>query len=287
MYFKLLIDSLAAGDNRKAAVWAGCLTHVIGDAVAANHPPLLCYLTYAYAPIGATIGSSGETVGKHAGLLDVGGVAQDPLGKKLILDGLKDYRPTLLAENAEEAAVKLQLILHENWLTALKEEAGIARGFEAWVGDNDKRGKEVLVRGMAKLVDKCTRDAADVIYTGLRLAEKKQTFDVEKADKALPSVVQFRKNITLAQVSATRGLLRNADEAPAVGVVLAVPPIYWVHGGCVDLQLCYFMNLIAATLADEKIPYVTFDIREFPGTLDPKKVPTVIMPSTTGKPTAW
>jgi len=57
-----------------------------------------------------------------------------------------------------------------------------------------------------------------------------------------------------------------------------VPPIYWVSPGCVDLQFCYFMDLITRTLADQKTAYVTFDIKAPPASLDPKKVPVVVLP---------
>src|SRR5262249_47660975 len=82
----------------------------------------------------------------------------------------------------------------------------------------------------------------------------------------------------LAQVSLYDGLLRETSDKPAVGVFLGVPPIYWVSSGCVDLQFCYVMDLITRTLADQNVPYVTFDIKAPPAALDPKKVPVVIVP---------
>jgi hypothetical protein len=279
-YFRLLLECLAAGESQKAALWAGCLTHVIGDAAAANHPPLLAYLTYAHGPLGRTVSPSGESISKHLALLDVAGPCEDPLGKELIQGGLKDYKPVLLADSAEEAAVKLQLLLHDDWLTALEEEAGIARGFEAWVGRKDARGKEQLLRGMAKIIVRCTRDTADVLYTAHVLAQKKQSFDVEKAlAQARPRIADHRRAIPLARLSACDGLLRESSPAPAVGVFLAVPPIYWVSSGSVDLQFSYFMNLIARDLADRKVAYITFDMKSPPATLDPTKVPVVILPS--------
>lgn len=280
-YFKLLIDSFSAGETQKAALWAGCLTHVIGDAAAANHPPLLAYLTYGYGrTLGLNIGSSGERISKHERLLDVSGPSADTLGKKYIQEALKDYRPALLAENAEDAAVKLQLILQDGFLLALKEEGEIARGFELWAGEQDQRGKEALMRGMARLVVKCSRDAADVIYTALKLSEKNQTFDVERAlVKAKPAITRLRKACPLSEVSAYDGILKETSASPAVGVLLGLPPIYWVTPGSVDLQLCYFLSLIARTLAEQKTPYVTCDITNLPTSLDPRRIPVLIVPT--------
>jgi hypothetical protein len=82
----------------------------------------------------------------------------------------------------------------------------------------------------------------------------------------------------LSQASLYDGLLCESSDRPAGGVFLAVPPIYWVSSGCVDLQLCYFMNLITRTLAEQRTPYVTFDIKVPPASLAPKKVPVVILP---------
>jgi hypothetical protein len=283
-YFKLLLDCLAAGETRKAALWAGCLTHVIGDAAAANHPPLLAYLTYGHGPLGLTVGQSGEghagePIGKHLSLLDVAGPCEDVRGKALIEEALKGYRPTLLADSAEEAAIKLQLLLHDDWLTALEEEGHIARGFEQWVGGKEARGKELLLRGMAKIINRCTRDAADAIYTANVLSRKKESFDVDRAlEKARPRIAEHRKAIPLSRMSAYEGLLKETSTTPAVGVFLAVPPIYWVSSGSVDLQFCYFMTLIANTLAQQKVPYITFDAKAPPAVLDPKKVPVIILP---------
>jgi hypothetical protein len=279
-YFKLLLECLAAGENRKAALWAGCLTHVLGDAAAANHPPLLAYLTYGHGPLGLTVAPSGASIARNLDLLDVRGPCEDPRGKELIQEALKGYRPVLLGDTAEEAAVRLQLLLHDAWLTALQEEARIARGFEKWVGDRDPRGKELLLRGMARVIARCTRDTADVLYTANVLAQKKQTFDVEKAlEKAHPRIAEQRKAIPLSQMSAYEGILKETSAAPAVGVFLAVPPIYWLSSGSVDLQFCYFMNLITGTLADQKLPYITFDLKTPPASLDPKNVPVVILPT--------
>src|SRR5262249_9273873 len=185
----------------KAAMWAGCLTHVLGDAAAANHPPLLAYLTYGHGPLGLTVAPSGASIAKNLDLLDVRGPCEDARGKELIQEGLKGYRPTLLGDTAEEAAIKLQLLLHDAWLTALEEEAKIARGFEKWLGDRDPRGKDLLLRGMAKVIVRCTRDTADVLHTATVLAQKKQTFDVDKAlEKARPRIAEHRKAISLVQM---------------------------------------------------------------------------------------
>lgn len=82
-YFKLLLESFAAGDNRKAALWSGALTHVIGDA-AANHPPLLAYITYGYGrTMALQLGSSGETLASLEPLIDVSGPSDDALGKEV------------------------------------------------------------------------------------------------------------------------------------------------------------------------------------------------------------
>jgi hypothetical protein len=279
-YFRLLLECLSAGEAQKAALWAGCLTHVIGDAAAANHPPLLSYLAYAHGPLGRTVAPSGESIAKHLSLLDVAGPCEDALGKELIQEGLKGYKPTLLADNAQEAAVRLQLLLHDDWLTALEEEAEIARGFEAWVGSKDPKGKELLLRGMAKVIVRCTRDTADVLYTAHVLSQKGQTVDVEKAlEQARPKIAEHRKATPLSRMSACGGLLRESSPTPAVGVFLAVPPIYWVSSGSVSLQMCYFMNLIARDLAERKAPYVTFDTKTPPSLLSPEKVPVVILPS--------
>lgn len=278
-YFKFLLEALAAGDNRKGILWAGCLTHVIGDAAAANHPPLLAYLTYCHGPLGLTIGDSGETIGKNLKWIDVAGPVEDDEGKKLIDEAMKDYKPVLLGETAEEAAIKLQIVLHDNWMVALQVEARIAGAYEKWAGSKDSQAKTRLLRGMARIIAQCTRDTADVIYTAHVLAQKKQTFDVEKAlEKGRPKIVEHRRSLKLSQSSLYDGLLRETSDVPAVGLFLGVPPIYWVSGGSVDLQFCYFMNLIGRTLAEQKTPYVTFDMKTPPALLDPKKVPVVIMP---------
>jgi hypothetical protein len=278
-YFKLLLDCLIAGDTRNGIVWAGCLAHVIGDAAAANHPPLLAYLTYCHGPLGLTLGDAGEAIGPNLKWIDVAGPVVDEEGKKLIQEGLKDYRPKKLAETVEEAAVKLQILLHDNWLTALEEEAGIAAGFERWTATKDAQGKSKMLRGMARIIARCTRDTADAIYTAHILALKQQTFDVDKAmEKGRPRITEHRRSLKLSHASLYAGLLRESSESPAIGLFLGVPPIYWVSSGSVDLQFCYFMNLIGRTLAAEKTPYLTFDMKLPPTSLDPKKVPVVILP---------
>lgn len=279
IYFKLLLETFAAGENRKGAMWAGCLTHVIGDAAAANHPPLLMYLTYADGPLGMTVAPSGTKVSNELSWIDVAGPSQDERGRQFIREELKDYKPALLGDDAEEAAIRLQLLLHDNWLMALKQEARIARGFDKWVGDRDDQGKDELLRGMAAIIARCTRDSADAIYTAHVLSRSKQTFDVDTAvEKGLPRIAAHRKSLLLSQASLYDGLLREPGDAPAVGVFLGVPPIYWVSSGCIDLQFCYFMALMTRTLADQQMPYVTFDIKAPPDSLDPKKVPIVILP---------
>jgi len=279
IYFKLLLETLAAGESRKGALWAGCLTHVIGDAAAANHPPLLMYLTYAHGPLGLTVAPSGASITRELKWIDVAGPSQDAQGKKLLREALADYKPALLAEDAEQAAIRLQLLLHDDWLAALKEEAKIARGFEGWVGGRDEQARELLLRGMTACIMRCTRDAADAIYTAHILAQKKQTFDVDKVlAKGQQRIAEHRQLLRLAQASLYDGLLRETSAQPATGVFLGVPPIYWVSPGCVDLQFCYVMTVITRTLAEQTVPYVTFDIKSPPAVLDPKKVPVVILP---------
>ena len=280
-YFKLLIESFAAGETRKAALWAGALTHVIGDAAAANHPPLLAYITYGYGrTLGLRLGSSGEALAKLEPLIDVSGPSEDELGRTYIQAGLRGYRPTMLADNPEDAAVSLQLILQKGFLAALKEDAPIARGLESWRGRQESEGKDVLMRGMATLIVRCSRDIADVIYTAKKLSERGRTFDVDRAlTKAEPAIVRLRKGVPLSAVSAYDGILKEPGASPAVGVLLGVPPIYWVTDGSVDLQLCYFLSLISRTLAAQNVPYVTYDITKLPSTLNPVRTPILIVPS--------
>ena len=280
-YFKLLIESFTAGDHRKAALWSGALTHVIGDAAAANHPPLLAYITYGYGrTLGLRLGGSGEALASLEPLIDVSGPSDDALGKQYIEDALRDYKPTLLAATAEEAAVRVQLILQEGFLAALTEDAPIARGLESWRGRREPAGKRVLMRGMANLIVKCTRDVADAIYTAQTLATRGQTFDVDRAlASAEPAIARLRKGVALSAVSAYDGILREAGASPAIGVLLGVPPIYWVTDGSVDLQLCYFVSLIARTLAAQKVSYVTYDITSLPAALNPQRTPILIVPS--------
>lgn len=145
---------------------------------------------------------------------------------------MQDYKPTLLAANAEDAAVRVQLILQEGFLAALTEDAPIARGLESWRGKREPEGKSVLMRGMANLIVKCSRDVADVIYTAQKLAERGQTFHVDRAlTKAEPAIARLRKRVALSAVSAYDGILKEASASPAIGVLLGVPPIYWVTDG--------------------------------------------------------
>ncbi|MDA0834182.1 MAG: hypothetical protein O3A29_12950 [Planctomycetota bacterium] len=279
VYFKLLLEAFAANENNKGALWAGCLTHVIGDAAAANHPPLLMYLTYADGPLGMTVAPSNTRLSDELSWIDVAGPSQDELGRQFIREELTGYKPTLLGDNAEEAAIRLQLLLHENWLVALNQEAKIASGFEQWVGNRDEQGREKMLRGMAVIIARCTRDSADAIYTAHVLSRQNQTFDVDLAlEKGQPSIAEHRRSLLLSEVSLYDGLLRESNAVPAIGVFIGVPPIYWVSSGCVDLQFCYFMALITRTLADQQTPYVTYDLKAPPESLDPAEVPIVILP---------
>lgn len=282
VYFRRLLESFAAGDARKAALWSGALTHVIGDAAAANHPPLLAYITYGYGrTLGLRLASSGETLAGLEPFIDVKGPSDDELGRKYVEAGLRGYKPTLLADNGEDAAVAVQLMLQTGFLAALKEDGPIARGLESWRGRNDPAGKDLLMRGMAHLIVRCSRDVADVIYTAQTLAARgRLTFDVDRAlTKAEPAIARLRKGVSLSAVSAYDGILRETSASPAIGVLLGVPPIYWVTDGSVDLQLCYFLSLIARTLASQQVPYVTYDITQLPATLSPQRTPILIVPS--------
>ncbi|MBM4068961.1 MAG: hypothetical protein FJ271_08470 [Planctomycetes bacterium] len=277
-YFKLMLETLASGESRQSLVWAGCLTHQIGDAVATNHPPLLMYMVYGLMPWNMTLGDTDKKIGSRGDWLDLA-VAVDPAGKRYLQQELQDHRPRLLADNALDAAVQLQMILDKNFLLVLKHERAIAAAYEAWTARADPAARDKLAKLMAGVVAQCTRDAADVLYTAVELVRsKKSTFQVAEAQrKGAPQVKTLRQAHPLAGVSSYQDLLGGKAQRGAVGVFLGVPPCYWVTPGAIDLRDCYFLSVVARTLKREKIPCTILDIRKPPGRLAPNETPVIVL----------
>ncbi|MAS94052.1 MAG: hypothetical protein CMO55_12725 [Verrucomicrobiales bacterium] len=270
--FILLTNAFRENAPERIAYWSACLLHTFADEAAANHDPLVHFITYGFKG-GYQIDLS------ESGVLDFVEVTRTTEDRATIDNLLKDYAPNPLGTDPDDVLVKIMLHGLEANVYLTERGARVAHTFsqdasEAEITDGRKALAELGCYGI--------RTGVDAILTAYQFATSgattltltktiQQTYEEQRTT--------FLANRPLSHDAAYHGLLDTPahHDSPAIGVILE--PSQTMNKSDLSFTSKWLTSATMRLLRDTDTPYRPLDLRTLTPahTQDPADLPVIII----------
>ncbi|MBT3381490.1 MAG: hypothetical protein HN742_39225 [Lentisphaerae bacterium] len=236
--FPLFVAALREERYEDALMWAGCISHSVGDMGALNHPDILWF---SHVCLGASgvMGPGGRSVpAVFAPDTAYGKSYFDPKLQPVYAQAMAGYQGEIISRDPEEV---LEHIIVRDYLrkVEMNEDPGVYRIFllmETYNQDRSPATYRKIAEAQAAYTRRANREILDTIVTGIAFAEMTEnvTFDVSQA------AIHAGKQIRLArengpkaeEMIAFTGVWRENAPKGAVGVIISDRPSLVFSGGC-------------------------------------------------------
>ncbi|MDF1812478.1 MAG: hypothetical protein P1V20_09690 [Verrucomicrobiales bacterium] len=259
--FILLANAFREKAPERVAYWSACLLHTFSDEAAANHDPLVHYITYAFK------GGYKMDLSEH-GVLDFVEVTRSAEDHAVIESLLADYKPKPLGTDPHDVLVKIMLHGLEANVFLTERGARVARTFARDASATDiADGRKAL----AELGCYGIRSGVDAIWTAYEFAAAGTSPELtETVQKAYQEQrVAFLDQRPLLHDSAYGDLLDVPAnrKGPEVGVILESSQT--MNQSYLGFSTKWIMSAAMRLLRDTDTAWRPLDIRS----LNPDLVP--------------
>jgi len=280
------VRELRARHDEEALMWAGCLTHSIGDKYALNHPDVIWYphVTLGYVGVTYTGGRSLESaLMPDAAFRDT---YFDPACQGVYDEALGDYRGQVIAGDPTEV-LRYLVVQSAESLEELNTWPEVQEAFELQertLAPDGAQARAALTPTLAAIAARGTRAVLDALVTGLALAAQAEEprFDQEAAAARAQADLEARDPRT--PPARSMNILRRlwVDDAPpgALGVLVSNRPGAVYCGGCaLGGKHQWTVSMVLRTLAAKGVAYrcVPYEDRVLGEGFDVKQTPVMLV----------
>ncbi len=261
--FVLMTEGFKEKNPKKAGIFMGALTHVLGDAAACNHAPLVHVLIYGF---------SEYNIKRGKGLLDFSQVKD----KKVIENLIKNFHPEEISPEPEETLFKI--LMWELYLTSFMSQRDtlIAKTFNYKVSEKERKKG---LKALAELGVEGAKISANLAYTAWIYAKegKKIKLTHTLIKKYRKEREKYFLEKPLEYDSIYKDVIQKKHRYPAIGVV--VEPSRREN----ECYFCFSAKLIQSSIMrvfkKEGISYKCIDVRDLikGKKIDEKKIPVLII----------
>ncbi|OGV39224.1 MAG: hypothetical protein A2020_11325 [Lentisphaerae bacterium GWF2_45_14] len=277
--FVLLIESLKKADYERSIIWIGSLGHSMADEASVNHDPLIHYLTYNLWTYNLKDGQD-FNLKKLLPYLDLTKIAEDENGKKLLAESLKNNKPSIISEHAEEAILYILLRLSCTYPTYESErDSSLIRYIKEGIIENNPGSMKKYIESMRDLACLSAKDIINTVTTADYLAEKNSepAIDYETLLKIFGEKLTESYKIKPLSCELYTAFTKGASTEGGLGII--VEPFYSFSKGFLSPLWRYMAPALAIACEKRNIKYSLLDVRDIyeNGFPDPQKVPLCIL----------